>query len=204
MVTGPQRQERRRRSRHAGREKERVGTALQPRQQAFDLVPARIVLADIGASAAVFVVGIAFIGRRHMDRRNERLGGRIDPAECLGAEGLGGKVVVGHDDARGKETQRVAKLGDAGNKKARDPTLSPIPGTTGKECFPGGPICFCRESADVAARDDHRFNCIRKTRTRQSIPSELGTPRSQGSPANCSARKSTKTRSLGAGWRLLG
>ena len=162
-----QRQERRGRRRHAGREEQRVGAALEPRQHAFGLVAARIVGAAIGTAAAVLVVGVAFIGRRHVNRRNERLGGRIDPAERLGAEVSGERSLSVMMMLAGTGRGETSKLDDAtGNKKAGDPALSPVLGAMGKRAFlvvrpVDTGICRCLSWPII------NLQSIRKTRTSQ-------------------------------------
>ena len=64
----------------------RLVGALQRRDQRFGLLDRDVVGAAIDVAAAVAVVGIAQIGCRHMDRRNQRLRRRIAGTQRLAAK----------------------------------------------------------------------------------------------------------------------
>src|ERR687892_19908 len=74
------------RGRHARREGEAGSTALERREQRLGVVEGGIVGARIGAPGAVLVVGVAQEGCGGMNRRDDRLRGRIHPAHRLGGQ----------------------------------------------------------------------------------------------------------------------
>ncbi len=83
MVARRQRLEHRGGRRHARGEQRALRAVLELRDQLFGLIERRVVGARIAAAAAVLVVGVADEGGRRMDRRRDRLGDRVDPAERL-------------------------------------------------------------------------------------------------------------------------
>ena len=99
MVTRLQGHEQRRRRRHAGGEDQSPLPAFQPVKQRLDLVVSRVVGTAVDAPVGVVaVVGVPQIGGAGMDRRHDRAGVRVDPAQGVGGKGFGFQAVglAGH------------------------------------------------------------------------------------------------------------
>ena len=82
-----QREKDRRRRRHAGGEGHRLGRAFQRRHQCLDLLHRGVVGAAVDVAAAIAVVGVAQVGRRHVDGGDQRLGDGVAGAHRLRQQG---------------------------------------------------------------------------------------------------------------------
>ena len=96
MVAGRQGHHDRRRGGHARTENESFGPLLQGRDQGLELLIGRVFIASVAAVAELFVILVARIIGRQMDRRHNRVGRRVQPPQGLGRHGGGfeGFIVV--------------------------------------------------------------------------------------------------------------
>ena len=72
------------RGRHAGGEQQAARAALERVQQRLGVVDGRVVGAAVAAAAAVLVVGVALVGGRGVERRDQRAGRRVDRGRAPG------------------------------------------------------------------------------------------------------------------------
>jgi hypothetical protein len=98
IARAAQRAEHRRRGRHARREHERVGAALELRERSLGGLGRRVPVARVVAPTDERVVGVARVRGRELDRRHERAGAIVDGKPAARRDRGGGerRILVGH------------------------------------------------------------------------------------------------------------